>query len=211
MFGDSPKRVSFFSAFFAALIFLTFLAGAAVAQSNTASGEGALGSNTTGDDDNEARIRRGFEIARNAGLTLNLKGKSKALVGLGSYIVNAQAGCNDCHTHPSYASGGDPFLGERKQINTAQYLAGGREFGPFTSSNLTPDPTTGLPAGLTFEQFLEVMRKGTDFDLRHPQISPLLQVMPWPVYADMRRRDLRAIYEYLRAIPSLPNNPNPGP
>jgi hypothetical protein len=24
-------------------------------------------------------------------------------------------------------------------------------------------------------------------------------------------RDLTAIYEYLRALPSLPNNPNPGP
>ena len=125
--------------------------------------------------------------------------------------VNAQGGCNDCHTHPSYAPGGDPFLGEPKQINAAQYLAGGRQFGPFTSRNLTPDPTTGLPADLTFEQFLEVMRKGTDFDLKHPQISPLLQVMPWPVFGDMTNRDLRAIYEYLRAIPSLLDNPNPGP
>jgi hypothetical protein len=38
-----------------------------------------------------------------------------------------------------------------------------------------------------------------------------LQVMPWPVYGKMSDRDLRAIYEYLRAIPSLPDNPNPGP
>ncbi len=59
--------------------------------------------------------------------------------------------------------------------------------------------------------FLEVMHKGTDFDLKHPQISPLLQVMPWPVFGDMTNRDLRAIYEYLRAIPSLLDNPNPGP
>ncbi len=38
-----------------------------------------------------------------------------------------------------------------------------------------------------------------------------LQVMPWPVYRNMTDLDLRAIYEYLRAIPSLPNNPNPSP
>ena len=158
--------------------------------------------------DDESQIQRGFELAP---VPLNLQGKNRALVGLGSYIVNAQGGCNDCHTHPSYAPGGDPFLGEPKQINAAQYLAGGRQFGPFTSRNLTPDPTTGLPADLTFEQFLEVMRKGTDFDLKHPQISPLLQVMPWPVFGDMTNRDLRAIYEYLRAIPSLLDNPNPGP
>ena len=29
----------------------------------------------------------------------------------------------------------------------------------------------------------------------------ILQVMPWPVYQDMTERDLRAIYEYLRALP----------
>lgn len=159
-------------------------------------------------DGSNSRIKRGFEIAP---VHLNLEGKNRVLVGLGSYIVNAQGGCNDCHTHPSYTDGGDPFKGQPKQINAAQYLTGGRQFGPFTSRNLTPDPNTGLPADLTFKQFLEVIRKGTDFDLKHPMISPLLQVMPWPVYQDMTDRDLRAVYEYLSAIPSLPDNPNPGP
>ena len=37
--------------------------------------------------------------------------------------------------------------------------------------------------------------------------NDLLQVMPWPVYSHMRGTDLRAIYEYLRAIPSLPTTP----
>ena len=55
------------------------------------------------------------------------------------------------------------------------------------------------------------MHEGTDFDHEHPQISPLLQVMPWQVYGDMMDRDLHAINEYLRALPSLPDNPNPGP
>jgi hypothetical protein len=35
----------------------------------------------------------------------------------GSYIVNAQGGCNDCHTVPSYAAGGNPFLGEPEVIS----------------------------------------------------------------------------------------------
>ena len=35
----------------------------------------------------------------------------------------------------------------------------------------------------------------------------LLQVMPWPIYRHMSDRELRAIYEYLRAIPSA----QPGP
>jgi hypothetical protein len=39
----------------------------------------------------------------------------------------------------------------------------------------------------------------------------ILQVMPWPLYRWKTDEDLRAMYEYLRAIPSLPNNPTPGP
>ena len=71
----------------------------------------------------------------------------------------------------------------------------------FTSHNVTPDPESGRPAEMTFEQLREVMQTGKDFDNKHPQISPLLHVMPWPVYRHMTDHDLRAIYEYLRAIP----------
>jgi hypothetical protein len=46
-------------------------------------------------------------------------------VGLGSYIVNAQGGCNDCHTNPPYATGGNPHLGESKVINSTHYWRDG--------------------------------------------------------------------------------------
>jgi hypothetical protein len=146
----------------------------------------------------DSRIQQGYAVAP---VPLNLKGLNRALVGLGSYIVNAQGGCNDCHTNPSYAAGGDPFAGEPEAINADGYLAGGTPFGPFTSRNLTPRASDGLPAGLTAAQFLETLRIGTDFKNRHPEISPLLQVMPWPVYGKMSDRELMAIYEFLRAIP----------
>src|ERR1700758_4663322 len=42
-----------------------------------------------------SKIQIGFDIAP---LPLNLTGKDHALVGLGSYIVNASADCNGCHT-----------------------------------------------------------------------------------------------------------------
>ena len=160
----------------------------------------ALGSN---DEISESVIRRGFEIAP---VPLNLRGKNRALVGLGSYNVNAQGGCNDCHTNPPYAPGGDPFAGEPEQINVPCYLSGGTDFGPFRSRNLTPDPTTGLPAGLTYEEFLHVLRTGEDTTspFNPPFDGGLLQVMPWPVYGKMTDRDLSAIYEYLSAIPSRP-------
>jgi hypothetical protein len=146
---------------------------------------------TTGDD---IRIQQGFAIAP---VPLDMRGKDRALVGLGSYIVNAQGGCNDCHTTPSYAAGHDPYLGQPSQVNVATYLGGGTAFGPFVSRNITPDDR-GRPAGLTREQFIRALRTGIDKD------GAILQVMPWPVYGRMAEGDLKAIYEYLRSIPSLP-------
>jgi hypothetical protein len=151
----------------------------------------------------ELEIAIGFAIAP---VTLTFPRSSRALVGLGSYIVNAQGGCNDCHTNPPFAPGGDPFMGEPTQINADHYLAGGAPFGPFVSRNLTPR-ANGRPAGLTFAQFRRVMRTGVDVKRLHPDVSPLLQVMPWPVYRSMRDGDLAAIYAYLSAIP--PATPGP--
>jgi hypothetical protein len=157
------------------------------------------------DDESESQIKRGFQIVPQ-GVYLNLKGKNRALVGLGSYIVNT-GGCNDCHTHPEFVPGGDPFQGQPEMINFSQYLTGGRKFGPFTSANLTPDGS-GNPAGLTLREFIKTLRTG-----HNPNDPPgqILQVMPWPVIGKKTDRDLKAIYEYLRALPSLPDNPNPGP
>lgn len=156
-----------------------------------------------GNSNSDSRVRIGLEISP---VPLDLQGKNRALVGLGSYLVNAAGGCNDCHTHPSYLPGGDPFQGENEIINAEQYLTGGRQFGPFTSANLTPDEN-GRPAGLTFEEFEHLIRTGEDPD----EPGTLLQVMPWPVYSHLAERDLRAIYEFLRSIPSRPDNPSPGP
>jgi hypothetical protein len=138
-------------------------------------------------NDDESKIKRGFEIAP---VPLNLDGKNRALVGLGSYIVNAQADCNGCHglspavefTLPD----GNPYLlsppfSGKVTVNPAHYLAGGRDFGPFPGGpgsiphlyarNLTPDKT-GLPeGGHTFEEFKEIIRHGTDFDHLHPSCT----------------------------------------
>lgn len=143
----------------------------------------------------QARIIRGFQIAP---VLLKVKGHDRNRVGLGSYIVNAQGGCNDCHTNPPYKDGGDPYQGQPVQINTDAYLAGGTAFGPFVSANITPDEH-GLPAGLTYPEFRKALRTGHDPE----DPSMLLQVMPWPVYGNMTDQDLRAVYEYLSAIPHI--------
>ena len=153
------------------------------------------------DEISASTIQRGFDIAP---VPLNLKGKNRALVGLGSYIVNT-GGCNDCHTNPSYAAGGDPFAGQPEQINVPCYLSGGTDFGIVRSRNLTPD-SDGLPAGLTLDEFIHVLRTGEDTTSPGDPVfdGGLLQIMPWPVFGKKTTKDLTAIYEYLRAIPSRP-------
>lgn len=159
-------------------------------------------SQTSADD---PRITQGLAISP---VTLNLTGLDKNTVGLGSYLVNAVGGCNDCHTNPSYTTTGNPFQGQPKQVNTAGYLAGGQAFGPFLSRNITPDYTGRAIGGGTVDQFLAIMKTGVDPENVHPMISPLLQVMPWPGYQSMTDSDLRAIYAYLSAIPCVEGGPN---
>src|SRR6185369_1301374 len=145
-----------------------------------------------------SKIAQGAAIAP---VPLNMKGLNPALVREGSYIVNAQGGCNDCHTAPSYAAGGNPFLGQPEKINAPCYLAGGVPFVPFVSRNLT------LSARIrTLEQFTDILRHGTDYRMPADG-TPILQVMPWPVYGKMSDREIAAIYEYLNAIPLISPRP----
>lgn len=134
---------------------------------------------------------------RVAPLPLNLAGKSKASVGLGSYLVNVVGTCNGCHSVKEYADGGNPFEGQPTQIDTTAYLRGGVNFGGTISASIRPDPTTGLPGGLTYAQFVRAMRYGYD----HENPDQLLQVMPWPAYKDLADVELQSIYQYLRALP----------
>lgn len=131
--------------------------------------------------------------------------------------------------HNPYLRAG--FFTPPKKVNTATYLGGGNDFGqvgPITSStvpphivsrNLTPDKS-GLPeGGATFAEFFNTIRHGIDADHAHPNCNgttitsncfnppfngDLLQVMPWPAYQDWTDHDLRAVYEYLKAVPCVP-------
>jgi cytochrome c553 len=155
------------------------------------------------DDDRDSRVRQGLRISP---VRLDLRGKNREQVGLGSYLVNAVGSCADCHSCPTYTPGHNPYGppfgppgGGDGQVNPVNYLAGGVVFAPpgVVSANLTPDAVTGRPEGHTFSQFKTLIRTGHDAD----EGGRILQVMPWPVYRHMNDQDLRAIYEYLRAIP----------
>jgi hypothetical protein len=176
----------------------------------------------------ESRIEIGFAISP---VPLNLAGKNRALVGLGSYIVNGPTACNDCHNpgpgNNSWLPGGEPFNGEPPTVNPVGYMGGGRDFQTIglthiIARNITPD-ASGLPAGLTFEEFRLVMRTGVDLDQIHPTCSGpatstclppprdghVLQGMPWAYFKYFTDEDLRAVYEYLTAIPCVAGPPAP--
>ncbi len=184
------------------------------------------------DDDHDhgrgdSRVRVGFAVAP---VPLNLKGKNEELVGLGSYIVNVAADCNDCHSagpKTQFVPGGNPYFGQAEHVNPATYLGGGRDFGPLIpgsahiiSRNLTPDASGRPIGGDSFAHFVHIIRTGQDPDHLHPTctgapdascIPPpfdgnLLQIMPWPAYKSFTREDLRAIYEYLSAVPCVQGN-----
>ena len=110
------------------------------------------------DDPNneQSKIQIGFAVAP---VPLNLNGKNRDLVGLGSYIVNAANDCNFCHSaggppNFNFAAGGNPYFGQHpKKTDPTTYLAGGTDFGPalpgpgylgpdIISRNLTPDVRT---------------------------------------------------------------------
>jgi hypothetical protein len=169
-------------------------------------------------------------------------------VGLGSFIVNAQADCDGCHTSDpanEYVFGNNPYLlnfTAPRQYNQATYLAGGSNFGPvgpgivkdmtsplyggpglgpnIISRNLTPDHTGNPEGGNDLATFMTILRTGHDFDKLHlncsdvvtdncyqfPVNGAVLQVMPWPLHANMTDRQLKAIWTYLSTVPCNAHN-----
>lgn len=185
----------------------------------------------------DSRIQIGYNIAP---VKLNVKGLNPALVGIGSYIVNAQGDCNGCHTSPDYGgeylNTNNPYNAGVKPpgiVNPAAYLGGGNYFGTapgganIFTRNLTPDITGKPEGGHTLDEFMNIMRTGHDYDMAHPAcptmgaegcIDPatglnasVLQIMPWPTFSHMSDDDLKAVYEYLSAIPCISHNNAPVP
>src|SRR4051812_11820807 len=143
--------------------------------------------------------------------------------------------CHTLNPAAEFVAGANPYLLGQQQpakLNPGVYLGGGNDFGTLDpdgrsahiiSRNLTPDKTGRPEGGATFEEFLDHIRNGNDTDhWQHPtcmdnKLGPncvpfpfngeKLQIMPWPTYAKMTHHDLRAIYEYLRAIPCLEGDP----
>ena len=110
---------------------ITLTAGAAFTAAVAIGSLGGISRALADDDDgasDQSRARIGLEVAP---VPLDLAGKNRRLVGLGSYLVNVMSNCNDCHSAgpaTQFAAGGNPYMGQPTVINQATYLGGGRVF-----------------------------------------------------------------------------------
>ena len=115
---------------------------------------------------------------------------SADLVARGEYLTRA-ADCAACHTAP----GGKPF-------------AGGLPFklpmiGTIYSTNITPDPETGIGAW-SDKEFLRALHHGIGKDGKH-----LYPAFPYTSYALMTDNDVLAIKAYLLTLKPVSYTPPP--
>jgi len=128
-------------------------------------------------------------------IALNLRGETRLpepasaftataqQISQGAYLARA-GNCGACHT----ARGGAPFAGG-SGINTP--------FGTVYSTNLTPDPATGI-GKWTADEFWRAMHNGRSRDGRL-----LYPAFPYPNYTHVTRPDSDALYAYFRNQPAV--------
>lgn len=102
-------------------------------------------------------------------------------IARGQYL--AQAGnCISCHTRP----GGEPMAGG---------LPFQTPFGTLYSTNITPDPVTGIGAWNEWD-FLNSLRHGVRPDGEH-----LYPAFPYTAYTKLSNADIAALFAYLQSLP----------
>lgn len=108
----------------------------------------------------------------------------------GEYLARA-GDCVACHTAP----GGALFAGGRAMPTP---------FGTLYSTNITPDPETGI-GNWTADQFYGLMHTG-----RMPDGGLVYPAMPFASYTKVTREDSDAIFAYLRSVRPVhqANRPN---
>jgi len=131
-------------------------------------------------------IKLAFGLAGLLGLSLAVavparaQGTTYSTIERGRYLVNA-GDCASCHT----AEGGKPYAGG---------LAVPTPFGTIYSTNITPDPATGI--GKWSEQdFYKAMHDGIRRDGKH-----LYPAFPYPWFTKVSRADVHAIKAFLDTV-----------
>ncbi|KQP39794.1 aldehyde dehydrogenase [Pseudorhodoferax sp. Leaf274] len=103
-------------------------------------------------------------------------------------LLAAAGDCVVCHTAP----GGQPNTGGRAMDTP---------FGTVYTTNLTPDPATGI-GNWSLAAFQRAMREGISRDGRH-----LYPAFPYTAFTKMTDEDLTAVYAYLMVQPAVAHQP----
>lgn len=146
----------------------------------------------------------------------------------GRYLVTAM-GCGDCHTPLKLGPNGpepdmsrvlaghpqDLLMPPSPKLPPGPWIASvaatmtawSGPWGTSFTSNLTPDPETGL--GLwTPEEFVATLKTGRHMGRGREILPP----MPIPAVMNFTEEDMRAIFAYLRTLPAVKNRvPDPLP
>jgi mono/diheme cytochrome c family protein len=105
-------------------------------------------------------------------------------LGDGEYLARA-ADCVSCHSIP----GGRAFAGGLKM---------GTPLGAIYSTNITPEPETGI-GSYTLADFERAVRQGIARDGRH-----LYPAMPYPSYSKLSDADMAALYRFfMKQVPAV--------
>ena len=116
---------------------------------------------------------------------LHAWGQEPTAVERGKYVFHASGGCT-CHTDLE---------------NKGAFMAGGRAmrtpFGVVYSTNITPDPDTGIGAW-TDDDFVNAMTKGIGPDGTH-----YFPAFPYTSFTRMQRQDILDMKAYLLSIPPV--------
>ena len=105
------------------------------------------------------------------------------VIARGEYLARA-GDCTACHTAPE----GALFAGGRAMPTP---------FGTLYTSNITPDPETGI-GKWSVDDFYKTMHEG-----RFPDGGLIYPAMPFASYTKVTRADSDAIYAYLRSVPPV--------
>lgn len=92
-------------------VLLTERLAAVVALTIAATASGIAYADDKKHDIDRSVVQQGFDASPIPKGKLNFKGKDPFLVGLGSYLVNAAADCNGCHTFPRFLRPGGTVPG----------------------------------------------------------------------------------------------------
>ncbi|MBI3219060.1 MAG: c-type cytochrome [Bacteroidetes bacterium] len=117
------------------------------------------------------------------------------MLAYGAYMTNAAA-CMECHTK----------VNDQGQVIPEVAFGGGRTFqypdgSMVTSSNITPDLETGI-GNWSEEAFVQRFKAYADSSYVTPPVAKgeFQTIMPWTMYAQMKKEDLVAIYNYLKSV-----------